>query len=172
MILTTLKLLGTRTGKGFAILVLAGLGITAGAITPAQALDLAVVNTETFNESVPPSEVISDISFTNPNDGTLNASLSFFPDGNISTSISGNIIVSDPNLDPNLPNSPISVSVSAESSSSTISTSSSSTISTAAASVPFEIPGGPTIPIIGSVISLGVIRRIRKFASQKIFTTN
>ena len=128
MILTTLKLLGTRTGKGFAILVLAGLGITAGSITPAQALDLAIVDTENFNEPVPPSEVISNIIFTNPNDGTLNASLSFFPDGTISTSISGNIIVSDPNL----PDSPISVSVSAESSS--------STSSTAAVSVPFEIP--------------------------------
>lgn len=160
MILTTLKLLGTRTGKGFAILVLAGLGITASSITPAQALDSSGVTSFDFSaladEGGTPDPI--NINFTDPNGDVLEASVSILANGSVDTNISGQILVNDPSL----PGSPISISVNAQSIS----------VSTAATSVPFEIPGGATIPALGSVISLGIFGRIRKFASQKIFTTN
>jgi hypothetical protein len=37
--------------------------------------------------------------------------------------------------------------------------------------VPFDIPGGATIPALGSVLALGVMRKGRKFTSNNLSNT-
>jgi len=39
------------------------------------------------------------------------------------------------------------------------------------ATVPFDIPGGATIPALGSVLALGILRKARKFTSDNISYT-
>ena len=43
-------------------------------------------------------------------------------------------------------------------------------IITPVATVPFDIPGGATIPTLGSVLALGVMRKARKFTVNKQLT--
>jgi hypothetical protein len=46
----------------------------------------------------------------------------------------------------------------------------SGTIVAQATSVPFEIPGGASIPVLGSAIGLGVLRKVRKFKTDNVTT--
>lgn len=46
-------------------------------------------------------------------------------------------------------------------------TGNSGTISAAPASVPFDIPGGATIPTVGSLLALGAMRKVKKSIASK-----